>query len=284
MNNIRILLRNFFLELKIIIRLKLRIGRSPDLNSRIKNQSMIIGSMAACNVFSYYIKNCEILNEDIELKKFFKFYSCLWEKSASQWSQDIFVLYVLGMKEEGIFLEIGGADGYTHSNTLLLEKEFKWKGILVEPEPTMFLYLKYARPNCKRINAGVTVQKDKRNFSRLKKAGQLSCLEEYQANDMHSKKRDKINEFRITKLVALEDLMKHDKFDYFSFDIEGGERKILESINWELIRKPKVITVEHNFRGEDKTEISNILKKNGYQIFFEEHSWMTKGDIWAVLK
>ena len=93
MDNIRILFRNYFLELKIIIRRKIRIGISPDLNSRIKNQSMLIGSLGACNVFSYYIKNYEIL-EDIELKKFLKFYSRLWEKSASQWSQDIFVFYM----------------------------------------------------------------------------------------------------------------------------------------------------------------------------------------------
>ena len=146
-------------------------------------------------------------------------------KSASQWSQDIFVLYALKMKEGGIFLEIGGADGYTHSNTLILEKEFKWKGILVEPEPTMFLNLKYARPNCKKINAAVTFKKDNRNFSKLKKAGQLSSLIEYSTNDMHSKHRDKFDEFRITKLVALEDLINSNDIDYFSFDIEGGERK-----------------------------------------------------------
>ena len=93
---------------------------------------------------------------------------------------------------------------------------------------------------------------------------------------MHSKHRDKFDEFRITKLVALEDLINSNDIDYFSFDIEGGERKILENINWDVIKKPKVITVEHNFREKDKTEILNILKENGYQIFFEEHSWLTK--------
>ena len=51
MDNIRILFRNYFLELKIIIRRKIRIGISPDLNSRIKNQSMLIGSLGACTFF-----------------------------------------------------------------------------------------------------------------------------------------------------------------------------------------------------------------------------------------
>ena len=41
--------------------------------------------------------------------------------------------------------------------------------------------------------------------------------------------------------------------------------------------------MEHNFREQDKIKISQILIKNGYKIIFKQYSWLTKGDIWAVL-
>ena len=46
---------------------------------------------------------------------------------------DLFVLQHLDFKENGYFVEFGAADGKYLSNTYLMEKKFKWKGILCEP-------------------------------------------------------------------------------------------------------------------------------------------------------
>lgn len=47
--------------------------------------------------------------------------------------QDLFVLWALGEVRSGTFVEFGADDGVTGSNTLLLEREFSWTGLLLEP-------------------------------------------------------------------------------------------------------------------------------------------------------
>ena len=56
----------------------------------------------------------------------------------SQLGQDLFVLIELGNKKEGFFIEIGAGDGFYLSNTYLLEKNFGWTGILVEPNKSFY--------------------------------------------------------------------------------------------------------------------------------------------------
>ena len=53
--------------------------------------------------------------------------------SRSQLRQDLFVQSQLNFKKKGFFVEFGAADGFTSSNTYILEKIFKWKGIISEP-------------------------------------------------------------------------------------------------------------------------------------------------------
>lgn len=53
----------------------------------------------------------------------------------SQIGQDLFVLKCLQGKRNGYFLEIGSHDAIHISNTYLLEKEYDWRGIMVEYDP-----------------------------------------------------------------------------------------------------------------------------------------------------
>jgi hypothetical protein len=50
---------------------------------------------------------------------------------------------LLNQKRNGFFVEIGGYDGETFSNSLFLEKERGWSGLLVEANPyTICVYPK----------------------------------------------------------------------------------------------------------------------------------------------
>ena len=67
--------------------------------------------------------------------------------SKSQLGQDLKVLKFYNNKKNGFFVEIGASDGINLSNTYLLEKEYDWKGVCVEPIP--YNYEKLINPlNC----------------------------------------------------------------------------------------------------------------------------------------
>lgn len=62
--------------------------------------------------------------------------SDLIENNYSQAYQDMFVLSVLDGKKDGTFLEIGAYDPYNLSNTYLLEKNYNWRGVSIDINPT----------------------------------------------------------------------------------------------------------------------------------------------------
>ena len=73
----------------------------------------------------------------------------------SQLNQDVDVIQFYKNKENGYFIEIGANDGINLSNTYLLEKNYNWKGICVEPIPDIFNKLKNNRPNSICVNKAI---------------------------------------------------------------------------------------------------------------------------------
>ena len=58
--------------------------------------------------------------------------------SKSQLGQEIKVINFYKEKKNGYFIEIGASDGIELSNTYLLESEYKWNGICIEPIPIKY--------------------------------------------------------------------------------------------------------------------------------------------------
>lgn len=246
-------------------------------------QSARIGNESAAEVFSSYIRNYIGFEEDSEVKGFLDFYINNWKLSSSQWSQDIFVMYATKKRKYGKYLEIGGADGFTHSNTFSLNKHLNWKGLLLEPDKDMFSTLKKVRFTDQTLNCAISPSGEEKSFN-LKKIGQLSALEGYEGKDMHSKIRESSNRKQQTKGISLTKLLSSNEFDYFSLDVEGAELPILKSVNWEIVKKPLLITVEYNFREEDRIQIVSILESVGYKNCFEKFHWIRRGDLWFKLQ
>jgi hypothetical protein len=64
----------------------------------------------------------------------------------SQIGQDLEVLRFYNYKKNGFFIEIGASDGILLSNTYLLERNYNWRGICVEPIPSNYELLCKNRP------------------------------------------------------------------------------------------------------------------------------------------
>jgi len=242
----------------------------------------LIGQSGAARALAYYISNYSHLKDDHKLVDFMQFYANLHATSHSQWSQDIWVLYESQGRDSGCYLEIGGADGFTHSNTSALEIYHGWTGTLVEPEKHQYRILQISRKNNRLINNALSPT-GKIESAILRSVGQLSTLMGHEGDDIHYHHRMLSRSFQQVQAIPLETILADTMYDYFSFDIEGAELAVLESVDWNRVFKPRLLTIEHNARENEKDRLLNLFTGIGYVPCFLEHTWLLQGDIWLKL-
>jgi FkbM family methyltransferase len=251
------------------------------LLARLADNARLIGSHGACEAFFAFAREVMKGQADSEISDFMHFYAKHYHKSRSQWAQDIFVLYATKLKSGGSYLEIGGADGLTHSNTLALRDVLGWSGVLIEPDPEMFQLLKASRGHTDQVIHAAISPDGNIGESLLRRAGQLSALVGHEGRDSHSQTRAQQESTTKVSLLALTEIIRsRPRIDYFSLDVEGAELSILRSIQWNEITPPGLITVEHNYRPVEKEGLKQLLSQNGYVEYFSEHDWLRKGDLW----
>ena len=68
------------------------------------------------------------------------------------------LLELLGSQTNGTFLEIGGNDGSSTTNTWRLENCHGWRGILVEGHPQLFQTMRAKRPRVLSLGMAVCEQ------------------------------------------------------------------------------------------------------------------------------
>jgi len=197
-----------------------------------------------------------------DLEKFFNwnmFYS-------SQSGQDKFInSFIFKNIKNGFFVEIGAYDGVMGSNCLFFERYLGWDGIAVEPSPSQFNLLKNNR-KCRCINKAISNKKEviefvdviegKTQMSGINKDFYSSTLEY-----LNKDQRTKFNKINIETSTFSEVLADTFHIDYLSIDVEGYEKDILESIDFNKY-KVKVLSVENNKPKE--IDLNSFLLKHGF--------------------
>uniref|UniRef100_A0A6C0HMY1 Methyltransferase FkbM domain-containing protein n=1 Tax=viral metagenome TaxID=1070528 RepID=A0A6C0HMY1_9ZZZZ len=204
----------------------------------------------------------------------------LGSSSISQINQDIQVLSFYNRKHSGYFIEIGASDGIEISNTYLMERDYKWKGICVEPIPYHYEKLVINRPNSICINnaiyseTGLKLEFDIAMEPIGDKFGDgLSGLQKH--IDCHKRKVDANKKTIIVETLSINDmLLKCDAprfIDYLSLDTEGSEYEILKAFDFNKYTIG-LIDVEHNFVEPRRSHIKNLLVSKGYVYLGENHA------------
>eukprot|EP01035_Chromulina_nebulosa_P026190 gene26190-34259_t len=166
--------------------------------------------------------------------------------SSSQNRQDIFVVYAMNGMQGGTYIDIGANDGVTYSNSYMLEKQFGWSGLLVEPlkwlMPKVYEH-RGAKNNI--LNACVYNRTYLSTF--IEVAPSPSHVQELgYGEDMYSGVVDTwshvnkswIPDDRVTNLVpcfhaqTILDAYNITHVNYLSVDAEGADEVILRSIDW----------------------------------------------------
>jgi FkbM family methyltransferase len=178
----------------------------------------------------------------------------------SQYFQDLIVLYLLNGKENGYFIEFGACDGVELSNSLLLEEEYKWSGILCEP---LYDYQSRLTENrSSKIDFRAVWPESGKNVY-LENFGPLG-LSKFREKNKFFKFNNPRN--KAVTSVSLNDLLLFHvapkEIDFISMDTEGNELEILKTFpfkNWKI----KIFCIEHNF-SENRASIRELMEKNNY--------------------
>jgi hypothetical protein len=198
-------------------------------------------------------------------------------KSNSQWGQDVWVAEFLEGKRGGFFLEMGAGDGIWISNTLLLEKEFGWTGILVEPTSAFERLIKN-RPACICDHSCIAGERKSVTLFEIFDRGQAEINEKASQNTLLSVVRENVDAQEGEKLssywghfkhaycvetITLTDLLhKYNAphiIDYFSLDVEDYEYEILKNFNFGEYRF-LCLSIER-----PTIELQHLLENNGYR-------------------
>ena len=186
----------------------------------------------------------------------------------SQEAQDLKVLLHYKLKKEGYFLEIGASDGLKFSNTYLLEKNYDWTGICVEPIREDYDKLINNRL-CFCSNLAVYSKSNEELEFNIYEYNLLSGLN----NHINTYSNQPIKEKVIVKTITLTDLLDNYSAPYFieylSLDTEGSEYEILKVFNFNKY-KFGLIHVEHNYEEPKRQLIKDLLLENNYS-YIGEH-------------
>jgi len=153
-----------------------------------------------------------------------------------QIAQDLFVIHCLQQKKNGYFLEIGSSDPITINNTYPLEKNFNWKGIMIEYNTSFSSEYKNKRPNSVHVLQDATTI----NYKELFEKNNVPYNIDYLQIDL-----EVTNSSTIKTLKLLEPLMdtykfatvtfEHDIYRGDYFDTRSESRRIFLEKGYKLI-------------------------------------------------
>jgi FkbM family methyltransferase len=169
-------------------------------------------------------------------------------------------------------MDIGAHDGVDLNNTLYFELTNNWTGINVEPISSVYDRLKTNRPNNININCAVTNTDGISEF--IYNTGYTEMLSGLKS-ELDFRHINRINDeikqmggtsesitVETRRVESICDQYNINQINYLSIDVEGGEMKVLESINYNKVFID-VIGFENNYK-DIESEPINFLINKGY--------------------
>jgi len=184
----------------------------------------------------------------------------------SQQGEDIFIYKHLinAICNDGIFVEIGGYDGVTYSNTKFFEDYLGFRGVLIEPTK-YYENMKHNRPNCDCYKLAVGYTNEPILFvGDTPCAGALDTMSPDALVAHHTK-----SEKYLVEADTFGNILHKSNITYvdlMSIDVEGGEHMVLSTMDWNI--PVYTIIIECNPQDKAKNELCrNLLTEKGFTFF-----------------
>lgn len=189
-------------------------------------------------------------------------------ESPSERYQDVFALLLSGGKYNGFFVEFGACNGLVASNTLTLERNFGWSGILAEPAITWHDSLsrnRTARIDKRCVSA---VTGNKLQFYQSERPGNSSL------DKTHPYLGNVANSYTVETVSFMDLLKDHDApryIDFLSVDTEGHEKEVFANFDFDRYRFG-FICVEQHEQLSPEDRVGPLLEAAGYRVIFPRES------------
>ena len=185
-------------------------------------------------------------------------------------------------RDGGFYVEAGGHDGFTQSNTYWLERFRGWRGMLVEPMPELAAEARLSRPGAVVMQCALVSMQETRPTLRMRFGDLMSMVDGARESHWPSLGtvlgwRDEYElEVQARTLSSLLDEIDAPEVDLLSLDVEGFEGPALQGLD--LARHaPRYVLVEIHDRERDRPPVDAVLGER-----YVEHSWLSPVDLLYV--
>ena len=196
----------------------------------------------------------------------------------SQQNEDKYLLNIFDIDkvQNGTYLEVGAYDGVRFSNTLFLQNEFKFSGILIEAQSNLFNRLKVNRPKDFLVSSAIT-NSNSLNVDFIGNNLEAGVIDNLSTN------LEKHSDWYMYKVPnkKLSEVIEDSKLDYIDvmfIDTEGSELEIVESIDFTFPISLIVIEAHKDSKKRDE-KLKSILIKEGYEFLYQ-----IRGNYWFYNK
>jgi FkbM family methyltransferase len=198
----------------------------------------------------------------------------IFQKSYSQFNDDIFIKKFFKNKTTGTYVDIGCHHPFKLNNTYLLYKK-GWNGLNIDLMKINIDLFNIWRPRDKNICSAIS-NKNKISSVYIPNNNILSTEISIQKSYANIIKKHHKNPFIKKKILILtfKNILKNykvdlEKFDFLKIDIEGEDYKVLKNINLKKYN-PELICIEDGIeKKENKNKITKYLKSVKYKLIYK---------------
>jgi len=168
---------------------------------------------------------------------------------------------------KGFYVDVGAHHPYRFSNTAYFYKK-GWRGINIEPTPTLFRAFQRHRKRDINLNVGISASNTTMPFYVFNDQA-LNTFDEQLAQERHhARDRYEIISKMDVQTSSLKDILEkylpiNQSIDFLTVDVEGLDLEVLASNDWAKFC-PKFILVECETDVVNQSSINTFLQHNGY--------------------
>jgi len=187
---------------------------------------------------------------------------------------------------DGTFVELGGYDGITYSNTKGIEDTFGFKGVLIEPTDA-FVAMDINRLNTQNFRVAISTEAEVQFIGSDAIAGTVKNVAQnaISTGTLHSVSEktsylEAPEPYTVTGRT-ISSILQESKLKYidlFFIDVEGSELDVIKTMDWSI--PVYIICIEmhpHESRHKEQVEIRKTLTDKGFtykKTIAEDEIWV----------